>query len=77
MHDDAARVSIWFFIGLMLISSGVLVCGAGLYELAYPPAHSTVLAELHAGVWWGALLLIFGLIYAIRFSPRRATRKAS
>jgi hypothetical protein len=30
-----------------------------------------VLNNLHAGVWWGALLLIIGLVYVILFRPGR------
>jgi hypothetical protein len=26
---------------------------------------------LHANVWWGAVLLIIGLIYCVKFAPRR------
>ncbi len=64
-------VSIWFFIGILLLVYGVLITGAGLYELVSPPARTVVLAELHAGIWWGALLLALGSVYTYRFSPRR------
>ena len=30
---------------------------------AATPAFATVLAELHAGVWWGSLMLILGGIF--------------
>jgi hypothetical protein len=30
-----------------------------------------VLANLHAGIWWGALLVILGLIYSLKFKPGR------
>jgi hypothetical protein len=30
-----------------------------------------VLFELHANVWWGALLLLLGVIYCLRFRPSR------
>jgi hypothetical protein len=30
-----------------------------------------VLYHLHANVWWGAALLVFGLIYSVKFSPKR------
>jgi len=26
---------------------------------------------LHANVWWGAVLLVVGLIYCVKFAPRR------
>jgi len=62
-------LSIWFFIGILLLAYGILILGAGLYELASPPEHPVVLANLHAGVWWGVLLLILGLVYSVRFRP--------
>jgi hypothetical protein len=66
-----AHVSIWFFIGLLLAIYGVLILGAGLYALVKPPHREVVLAGLHAGIWWGALLLIIGLIYVRLFAPGR------
>jgi hypothetical protein len=65
-------VSIWFFIGISLAVNGALILGAGIYQLVSPPeVPGVVLYSLHANVWWGALLLIFGLIYCFRFKPRR------
>jgi hypothetical protein len=64
-------LSIWFFVGVLLLAYGVLIVGAGLYEFVSPPARPVVLGELHAAVWWGALLLLLGGFYTIRFSPRR------
>ena len=70
-------VSIWFFIGLSLLVNGVLIFGAGLYELAHPPANPVVLFEVHAPIWWGGLLAILGAIYCYYFSPvRERARKA-
>ncbi len=71
MHRSG-MISIWFFIGALLLVYGVLICGSGLYELISPPAHYTIqMPELHAGIWWGALLIVMGLIYTVRFSPRK------
>ncbi len=64
-------ISIWFFIGVLLLIYGVLITGAGLYEFVSPPDRPVVLGELHAGVWWGALLIVLGGFYTYRFSPRR------
>jgi hypothetical protein len=64
-------ISIWFFIGLLLDAYGALILGAGLWGLARPPAHPVQLAFLHAGIWWGGLLLILGLVYTFKFKPRR------
>ena len=70
-----AHVSIWFFIGLLLDIYGVLILGASLHDLAVPPEHPVFLANLHAGIWWGALLIVLGLVYTIVFSPKRAAAR--
>ena len=64
-------ISIWFFIGVLLTAYGIVITATGLYELVSPPANPPVLANLHASIWWGAILLIIGLIYFIRFLPRK------
>ena len=65
------EIPIWFFIGALLAIYGLLILGAGLWELVSPPERSVVLAEYHAGIWWGVLLLVLGIFYSIRFSPWR------
>ena len=63
-------LSIWFFIGISLAVNGALILSAGIYQLINPPAQpGVVLFNLHANVWWGALLFLLGLIYCIRFRP--------
>jgi hypothetical protein len=70
MHREE-MISIWFFIGLLLLAYGVLIAGSGIYELFSPPAHPVVMADLHTPIWWGALLLTIGAVYSIRFAPKR------
>jgi FtsH-binding integral membrane protein len=69
MHDHG--ISIWFFIGLSLLVNGILITGAGIWELISPPASRVVLFQYHASIWWGALLLLLGVLYCVRFAPRR------
>lgn len=64
-------ISIWFFIGTLLTVYGVLITATGLYELASPLANPPVLANLHASIWWGLVLLAIGIIYFVRFFPRK------
>ncbi len=64
-------ISIWFFIGSLLGIYGILILGSGLYGLVAPPAKKVVLGELHAPIWWGALLLVLGIAYALKFRPGR------
>ena len=75
MSDDR-EFSIWFFAGISLLVNGVLVLGAGIYELLVPPAAPLVLASLHAPIWWGALMLVVGVVYTLRFAPERASTAA-
>ncbi|MFZ0630123.1 MAG: hypothetical protein WA399_02150 [Acidobacteriaceae bacterium] len=63
--------SIWLFSGLLLLAYGILILGTGLWELGHPLAHPPVLSDLHAPIWWGALMLIMGLFYTIRFRHHR------
>ena len=71
MRDGHGLVSIWFFVGILLLAYGVLILGAGLYELAVPPVRQVVLAELHVGIWWGALLIVLGWVYCHFYHPGR------
>ena len=65
-------ISIWFFIGISLAVNGALILAAGIYQLLNPPANpGIVLYELHANVWWGAVLLVYGLVYCFKFSAKR------
>ena len=70
---SGGSLSIWFFVGISLAVNGAVIFGRGLYELMYPPPQEAqvVLANLHANVWWGAVLLILGLLFSVRFSPAR------
>jgi hypothetical protein len=74
MHDGG--ISIWFFIGISLLVNGILIVQAGIRELFHPPAQPVVLWHLHANIWWGAVLLLLGLFYCIRFAPERLRKAA-
>ena len=66
-------ISIWFFIGVSLLVNGLLILGAGLYEVWHPPVQPVVLFQLHASAWWGGLLTAVGLAYCYFFAPKRKT----
>ena len=72
MHSSS--ISIWFFIGVLLVVYGALITGYGIFELATGQLANVVLANLHAPLWWGAMLEALGLFYAIRFRPGRASK---
>jgi FtsH-binding integral membrane protein len=68
---SGGSLSIWFFIGISLAVNGAVIFGTGIYEIVHPPEHQVVLYNLHANVWWGALLLILGVLFSLRFSPAK------
>jgi len=69
MHDDTPLVSVWFFVGVLLLSYGVLIFAASWYYAVNPPAEPVVLADLHIGVSWGLLLVAVGGMYTWKFRP--------
>jgi hypothetical protein len=74
MHEDHG-ISIWFFIGSLLTVYGLIIVIASLPGLfSRVAAPHIVLANLHAGVWWGALLFLLGIFYVMRYwpSPKQA-----
>jgi len=71
MHSENS-ISIWFFIGVSLLVNGLLIFAAGLYTWMHPPDHPVVLFQLHADVWWGAVLAVVGVVYTIYFRPGKS-----
>ena len=68
MHRQTkVLISIWFFIGVLLLVYGVLILGAGLYELSRRPNIRWCLPNLHAAIWWGACFLCLVAFILIRF----------
>ena len=55
--------TIWYFVGLILIAMGSLVFISGIVQLITPPLKQTILSDLHSALWWGALMILVGLIY--------------
>ncbi len=70
MSEDHHMIPVWFFVGVILLIYGVLILATGIYQLSHPPR--TVLANLHAAIWWGALLTVIGGIYVYHFMPRKS-----
>jgi len=62
---------IWYFVGLMLAVMGLVVECSGLYRYFSPEHTRTVLANLHPEIWWGAIMIVAGVILLL--VNRRAT----
>lgn len=71
MHEQEKQIPIWFFIGITLGVYGLLILGTGIYHLVCPPQKPVAMAHLHADIWWGALLVLIGLIYVLKYRPSK------
>lgn len=70
MSERHHIIPVWFFVGLLLLVYGALILASGIAEWQNPPP--TVLANLHAPVWWGGLMVVLGAAYINAFRPRRS-----
>lgn len=74
MSDEQRHmIPVWFFVGVLLFIYGILIFASGLSEWSHPP--DTVLANLHAPVWWGAIMIVLGGIFAQAFRPKKKKPK--
>jgi hypothetical protein len=63
-------ISIWFFIGSLLLLYGIIITIANIAEKIAPSMQrQIILGELNFGLWWGILLTVVGLVYFIGFRP--------
>jgi hypothetical protein len=71
MEHEKKQIPIWFFIGCVLALYGVIIFASGIYQWINPPPPDKMvkLWKYHADVWWSALMVIFGLVYVIKFWP--------
>jgi len=69
MSEKHHIIPVWFFVGVLLLIYGVLILASGIYHWSHPA--DVVLSNLHAHVWWGALLVVLGVVYCALFRPGR------
>jgi hypothetical protein len=58
--------SIWYFVGLIMFAIGLVELAAGIYDFIFPPKETVRLANLHANIWWGILIIVAGIIYILK-----------
>jgi hypothetical protein len=63
-------IPIWFFIGVLLFIYGALILAAGIQDFSNGANSRIVMFGLHLQLWWGAVLLVLGSVYLVRFWPR-------
>lgn len=72
MHEEHG-LSIWFFVGGMLTIYGVITIIANLPGMSPVESAHVVLSQLHAGLWWGIILFLLGLLFLFLHWPGKRT----
>ncbi len=62
---EAKMKPIWYFVGLVLSLMGGIIFLNGIYHLFVKHSTQKVLAHLYPDVWWGGLMLLFGLFFVL------------
>ena len=71
MEQEAKQMKpIWYFVGLMLSVMGAVVLISGIVDYSSTATTKTVLSDLHPAIWWGAIMIIAGMIFFL--SNRKA-----
>ena len=56
---------IWYFVGLLLTIMGGIITVSAVYSLFRPPAQPKMFSQQHPDLWWGLVMLAFGILFAI------------
>ena len=64
-------ISIWFFIGVLLLALRRSHSGAGIYELRHPPANRVVLATCMSASGGGPAARAGRVLHPCNFRPGR------
>ncbi len=57
--------SIWYLVGLVLGTMGVIIFLQGLYALLAGHPDTTVLGRSHPDLWWGGVMIVVGLLFIL------------
>lgn len=55
--------TIWYLVGIVLTIMGGLVLLAGIVDVFSSVPATTELAGIYPAIWWGAIMVITGLIF--------------
>ena len=76
--EEKEIISIWFIIGCLLFLFGVIIFTANVVDYYVPWSGTvTVLHEYRAGIWWGAFLILIGVVYSVAFNPWKKKSEAA
>ena len=67
--NSRTPISIWFFVGGLLLISGVVATASSLVEQD-ATGRTVLFLDLHSGILWGILMLALGAYSCFRFYPK-------
>lgn len=67
--NTRSQISIWFFVGSLLLIFGVVTTALGLVHHD-ANGRAVVFADIHSDMLWGLLLLALGAYSCFRFYPK-------
>jgi len=59
---DSRMLSIWFFVGLILLVYGLIISACGVYYLFHPDT-TKVLWGSNPSLWWGGIMTAVGAVF--------------
>lgn len=62
MTNSKQMISVWFWVGIMMLIYGVLITGAGIYYF-YSPPKDYLAKWTNPNLWWGFVMLITGILF--------------
>lgn len=65
MTEKKEMKSIWFLVGIVMFSIGIIVLTAGVYYLVEPMDQNIKMSSLHTNIWWGLVIITIGLVYIL------------
>jgi len=71
MEEKKEMLSVWFWVGIILLIYGLIVTGAGVYYISNPET-VTVLHRLNPSLWWGAIMVLAGILLLLVGRPGKA-----
>ena len=66
MTQTPKMKSIWYFVGLVLLTMGGLVFIAGVMVYVSGTTGEKVLAHTHPGLWWGGFMVAVGALFYLK-----------
>jgi hypothetical protein len=65
------RRPIWYLVGWMLLTVGLLIIIAGIIQLFTPLSSTSVVGATHPDLWWGGFITLVGAFYIWKHSGVR------